>query len=182
MRKICFLLLILLTACAPSEQAIQTSIAQTQAAWTPTASPAPTLIPTSTATPIPQSLLLRSACSSDYMAKAGEPILLIYGSWPTEGEELATQWYTSLFVNLVVDGRTVDGEPQQPAADLPLNCPDDYENSYWNYYQTTLPPLVAGVHYVTVTFGTLHELPDAPNGQNYPVGFIGEDTFRIIVE
>ena len=43
--------IILLTACAPSLQAIQTAIAQTQAAWTPTNTPTSTFTPTSTWTP-----------------------------------------------------------------------------------------------------------------------------------
>jgi hypothetical protein len=49
-----FLLIILiLSSCVPSEQAIQTAMAQTQAAWTPT--PLPTFTPT--VTPIPFSAL-----------------------------------------------------------------------------------------------------------------------------
>jgi hypothetical protein len=45
------LVICLLGACAPSAQAIQTAIAETQAAWTPT--PTSTFTPTFTQTPIP---------------------------------------------------------------------------------------------------------------------------------
>ena len=48
---ISFFLVLFLTACAPSEQAIQTSIAKTQAAYTPTQQP--TTTPNPTATPNP---------------------------------------------------------------------------------------------------------------------------------
>jgi hypothetical protein len=41
---------LLLSACSPSPLAIQTAIAQTQAAWTPTAAPTPTVQPTGTST------------------------------------------------------------------------------------------------------------------------------------
>ena len=43
----------LLAACAPSAQAIQAAIAQTQAAWTPTPTSTLTSTPTQTSTPIP---------------------------------------------------------------------------------------------------------------------------------
>ena len=55
MKKAMFLLIIFLSACAPSASSIATAIAQTQAAFTPTPVP-PTntpILPTSTITPIP---------------------------------------------------------------------------------------------------------------------------------
>jgi hypothetical protein len=49
------LIALLLVACAPSPQAIQTAIAQTQAVWTkvPTQTPSPTITPQPTITPWP---------------------------------------------------------------------------------------------------------------------------------
>jgi hypothetical protein len=57
MRKISLfiLLIVLLTSCAPSDSAIQTAIARTKSAYTPT--PVPTDPPTATSTPQPTSAL-----------------------------------------------------------------------------------------------------------------------------
>jgi hypothetical protein len=53
MKKLLLVTLLLLTACQPSEQAIQTAMAQTQAAYTATPSQTPTATFTSTATLTP---------------------------------------------------------------------------------------------------------------------------------
>ncbi len=62
MKKIIFLVVLLLASCQPSEQAVQTAIAKTQAA-VPTVTPVPTLTatPLPTETPIPTNTPLPSA-------------------------------------------------------------------------------------------------------------------------
>ena len=99
-----FLLLSTITACGPSESALQTATVQTEQAiqtavagtltaeptntpiptdtptstFTPTetATTTPTLAYTPTSTPAPQPLLLRKVCGTSYVVRAGQPIKL----------------------------------------------------------------------------------------------------------
>jgi hypothetical protein len=95
---------------------------------------------------------------------------------------LAQQWTTSLIVDLSIDGLLTFGELHPPEADLPFNCPKDYNDSYWLYYTTTISGLSQGVHNITVTFNTLKALPDYPGGKYYLPGKIRLDKIKVTAE
>lgn len=129
-----------------------------------------------------QAILLRFPCGSDYVVRANEPIFIYYGGWAVKGLDLAQQWTTALTTDLMIDGLQVSGEQHPPAADLPLNCPKDFEDSYWLYYTTTISGLSPGEHIVTLSTNTLRALPDEPGGKNYEPGQIVKVTFKIIAK
>ena len=68
---------LLLAACAPSPQAIQTAIALTQAAWTPT----PTLTTTPTYTPTPTSPPILTLTINEMECSLDGPMTIPYGEF-----------------------------------------------------------------------------------------------------
>ena len=153
---------------------------------TETATPTQTALPptptaTHTATTAPQAILLRRACGRDHIVRANETIELFYGGWGVKGHELAQQWVTAVTADLVIDGLPVDGKLQPPAPDLPHNCPEAFEDSYWLYHRAVITELAPGTHNVTVAINALEPLPDG-YGLIYGPGQIAKQTFRITAE
>lgn len=151
---------------------------------TPTAEPAlatsaPT--PSPTPTPVPQPVLLRRACSRDYVVRADKPLEIFYGGWGVSDAELAEQWATAYLAELTIDGVVVDGSQQPPTQQLPHNCSTGSANPYWLFYRALLPGLAVGEHQASVTFIALRPLPDG-YGKTYGPGQIGTQTFRIRAE
>jgi hypothetical protein len=181
-----------LSSCGPGS--LQATIAAQNAATSPaptvtpsdTPAPSDTPVPTrtpvlATSTPIPQPLLLRRPCGRDYVVRADEPVEIYYGGFGSKGKELAEQWATALTVELTIDGEVIPSEAHAPAPDLPYNCADDYEDSYWIYFTAAIPSLSAGRHDVTVTFNALRPLSDG-YGTNYLPGQLATQTFRITAQ
>ena len=113
------------------------------------------------------------------MVNPDMPLQIFYGGWGVIGKELADQWYTSLVIDLTIDGEIVEGKLQPPTHLLPYNCTTSAEDVYWLYYMVTIPGLPPGDHYVSVKFNTLRVLPDG-FGLNYGLGQIAENTFKLI--
>ena len=202
-----FLLLSTITACGPSESALQTATVQTEQAiqtdvagtltaeptntprltstctptFTPTdtatITPVPTDTSTPTSTPAPQPLLLRKVCGTSYVVKAGQPIKLFYGGWGVVGLDLAQQWTSVLTVDLTVDGLTVKGYQQPPTTKLPYNCGPTAAGIYMLYYIAVIPDLAPGTHNVKVTMKASSALSDG--SAIYGPGLLSEQTYQI---
>lgn len=205
-----FLMVWVLTACGPSatdlqtatamvEQSINTSVAATLTAE-PTDTPLPTststltttptqtatITPTSTntvsptATLAPQLISLRKACGTSYSARAGQPVMLIYGGWAVATLDLAQQWTSVLSVDLAIDGKTVKGYQQPPTQNRPFTCGSTNSGLYYLYYMALIPDLQAGQHTVLVTMNASRALSDG--NEMFGPGLLSEQAYTITVK
>ena len=124
---------------------------------------------------------LRPACGDQVTVPAGAPIDLIYGIWANRDPYRTAENEAYIQIDLMVDNRSVKGERVlPPVADLPQAiCGHDYENSYWVYETTQLPPLAPGVHNVTVTYRFTQPVDDG-YGSTYTQPFTQQ--YQIVVE
>ncbi|MCB0115844.1 MAG: hypothetical protein KDD84_17205 [Caldilineaceae bacterium] len=129
----------------------------------------------------PVEVVLRPACGNQVNAPANTPIDLIYGIWANRGQSRAVANAPYTETDLVIDGQNVAGDVvQYPVADLPQAiCGRDYEDSYWVYSRTQLPPLTPGVHYVQVRY-TFTQAVDDGYGSTYTQPFTQQ--YQIVVE
>jgi len=106
----------LLAACAPSPQVIQTAVAKTEAAWTPTtpSTPTPTLTPNPPPTPILTLTINEMECSLD------GPMSLPYGEFMIKlviNEQKTTE--SGYALARLIDGKTIEDLKAWPTMKQP---------------------------------------------------------------
>jgi hypothetical protein len=180
-------LLLALYGCGPSSSTAAPTPVSSDTSIPPTVSLAPTITLGPSSTPVPPTptstplrVLLRRKCGGEYLVTASKPVQIAYGGWAVQGRDLAEQWMTVLTVQLTIDGVIVPGELQPVADDLPWNCTQDPDDTYWLYYTLILPGLSSGRHPVTVTFHALRPLPDG-SGMTFGPGQILKQDFTLDV-
>ena len=134
-------------------------------------------------------LNIRPACGSSYTIESGRVIELRYGTWYTDGLEVAIEHANHLTVTLFLDGKEITGTKQPVVKVNTSSFPGatcgsrDYSNAFGIFYIAIIGPLTPGEHSVKVNWYFDTQIIDGYDENGNP-NYIGPgqlDPFQVII-